>query len=234
MTLLYEAALKTNPDVEEPKDRPAAINPTAGVEPRSAVGRAVWIKDDTRKGGGIWVTRTDQERRDAGVPPDDCLLESELEPGSHLAQEWAIAQGQGTGETIRSFHTGNGTAARPPQQQLAVPGAAQAAEVGQILAPVRGQLIPPIAPLSGSGATFGMPPGGVPDLPAQETLSDIQSGTNVNPSMNFGQMFSDTTVVGPGSEITTVCCNMPTVFGAWLMADFVPPGGRLDGGYVPA
>ena len=217
MTLLYEAALKTNPDVEEPKDRPAAINPTAGVEPRSAVGRAVWIKDDTRKGGGIWVARTDQERQDAGVPPDCCLLESELEPGSHLAQQWAIAQGQGASETIRSLHSGNGTAVKPLQQQQPVPRATQAVEVGQILAPVQGQFVPP------------MPPAGVPDLSAQETFNDMQSGTNLNPSMNFGQVFGDTTVVGPGSEITTVCCDKPTMCGARLMADFIPPSGWLDG-----
>lgn len=201
MTLLYEAALKTNPDVEEPKDRPAAINPTAGVSPRPAVGRAIWIKDESRKGGGIWVTRTDQERQDAGVPQDCCLLESELEPGSHLATQWAIAQGTGSAEPEQSVPVGNDLAQGQSQPQSSVPRSTQAGEVSQILGPMQGQLAPPIA-LSVLGT--GMPQNAATDIQAQEALSDMQSGTNVNPSMNFGQVFGDTTVVGPGSEIISV------------------------------
>jgi len=205
MTLLYEAALKTNPDVEEPRDRPAAINPTAGVSPRTAVGRAVWIKDETRKGGGIWVAKTERERQEAGVPPDCCLLEDELEPGSHLARMWEVAQGQGDGEAVRSLPPGNVSAQGQPQQPQSAPRAAQAAEVGQILAPMQGQLAPPVQPNQSLGANLGVPQAGVPNLPVQETFSDIQSGTNVNPSLNFGQVFGgDMTVVAPGSEITSV------------------------------
>jgi len=110
MTLLYEAALKTNPEVEEPKDRPALINPTAGVSPRPALGRAVWVKDDKHASGGVWIAATEQDRLDSGVAVDGCLLEHELEPGSEYARQWAIAKSQGVGQALpRSSGPGSGS-----------------------------------------------------------------------------------------------------------------------------
>jgi len=170
MTLLYEAALKTNPEVEEPKDRPALINPTAGVSPRPAVGRVVWIKDQNRKGGGIWVAATEKDREDGGVPPDGCLLEHELEPGSEIARQWAVAKGKGVGQALP----------RIPTQMNGM-------EDGSALSD----------PLPGQTIDNGL---SVP------SFANVPNAANVNPQMNFGDMFprGETTVMGSGSGIVTV------------------------------
>ena len=69
MTLLYEAALKTNVEGGEDRDiRPFRVNPTAGVSQREAPGRAVFVVDISRPGGGYWVAETDQDKADSGVP----------------------------------------------------------------------------------------------------------------------------------------------------------------------
>ncbi len=79
MTLLYEAALKTNPESTEDKsDRPLAVNLTAGVSPRDAFGRAVFIKDPTRPHAGVWVAHSEEDRLASGIPRDECILASEL------------------------------------------------------------------------------------------------------------------------------------------------------------
>jgi hypothetical protein len=74
MTLLYEAALKTNPDFDEAKDRPTAINPTPGVQPRKDLGKAIWIKDPSRQQGGYWLARTEEDARKAGVPFENIVI----------------------------------------------------------------------------------------------------------------------------------------------------------------
>ena len=79
MTLLYEAALKTNPESSEDRmDRPLAVNPTAGVQPRDAFGRAVFIKDASRPHGGVWVAHSEEDRAASGLSKEDCILTSEL------------------------------------------------------------------------------------------------------------------------------------------------------------
>ncbi|ORY31213.1 fungal-specific transcription factor domain-domain-containing protein [Naematelia encephala] len=89
MTLLYEAALKTNPDtVEDTKDRPPAVNPTPGVTARPDYGNAVWIKDETRPGGGCWVAATEEDCQASGVQYDVLLLhEMPQGPLRRLAEE---------------------------------------------------------------------------------------------------------------------------------------------------
>ena len=82
MTLLYEAALKTRPDHEnDTTSRPPAINPTAGVHPRPAFGKARWVKDPSRPGGGIYVAQDADELDQAGLQNGDIVIASE-EPKS--------------------------------------------------------------------------------------------------------------------------------------------------------
>lgn len=182
MTLLYEAALKTNPEVEEPKDRPMPINPTAGVSPRPNVGKIVWIKDESRPAGGIWVAATENDRKEGGVPAKDCLLEHELEPGSDLARKWEIAKGQGVGEAIH------------PRANL-VPSQMPPAPLANL-------------PEQQTMSQASLPGGMVPTMPLQPPVDqgmfmDVQSAPNVNPQMNFDGMFPPhMTVTAPGSEMT--------------------------------
>ncbi|EIW66297.1 hypothetical protein TREMEDRAFT_35093 [Tremella mesenterica DSM 1558] len=72
MTLLYEAALKTRQEGPEP-DRPP-LNPTAGVAPRPTYGRARWVHDSSRPGGGFWLARDESERKDAGIALDKDIV----------------------------------------------------------------------------------------------------------------------------------------------------------------
>lgn len=70
MTLLYEAALKTNPG----EDRPPPINPTAGVLPRPSLGKAVWVADASKPYGGIWVAQDDEEGQDSGLAKNSVVI----------------------------------------------------------------------------------------------------------------------------------------------------------------
>jgi hypothetical protein len=80
MTLLYEAALKTNPESAVDKmDRPLDINPTAGVSTRDAFGRAVYVKEVRRPNGGVWVALTEDDREASGIPREECILASEYD-----------------------------------------------------------------------------------------------------------------------------------------------------------
>lgn len=82
MTLLYEAALKTNPDhTEDRADRPLGVNPTSGVSTRDPFGKAVFVKDEKRPHGGIWVAQTEEDRDASGIPPGECVLACELPGG---------------------------------------------------------------------------------------------------------------------------------------------------------
>ena len=196
MTLLYEAALKTNPEVEEPKDRPAAINPTAGVLPRSSVGRIVWVKDEARPGGGIWIAETEEDRISGGVSPIDCILASDLEPGSLYARQWAIAKGQGIGQAI------------VPKSSTDTPPLSIVQEVNQ----ARTMLDPPSQTLSevsqpgGIQAQVFLGDQSVHSNGAGEVFSDVQTAPNVNPQIKFDGLFPQDSMVvtGSGSEITTV------------------------------
>ena len=78
MTLLYEAALKTNPEgTEERMERPLAINPTAGVQPRENIGRAIFVKYPSRP-DGIWVVNSEADREASGLMPEECILVNDL------------------------------------------------------------------------------------------------------------------------------------------------------------
>lgn len=77
MTLLYEAALKTTAEIDDKAVQPKPINPTAGVQRREELGKAVFIKDPTHPAGGIWVVSSDDERKKAGVR--EVVLVSELQ-----------------------------------------------------------------------------------------------------------------------------------------------------------
>jgi hypothetical protein len=74
MTLLYDAALKTNPE----NDRPPAINPTAGVLPRPALGKAIWVADASKPYGGIWVAQDNEEKADSGLTENSVVLQRNM------------------------------------------------------------------------------------------------------------------------------------------------------------
>jgi hypothetical protein len=102
MTLLYEAALKTNPDFDETKDRPTAINPTPGVAPREDLGKAIWIKDPTQPHGGHWLAESEQDAIASGVPMNyveigQLLPKAAEASNTPLNMPGAISQADGEG-----------------------------------------------------------------------------------------------------------------------------------------
>ena len=95
MTLLYEAALKTNPfSAGDYLDRPLPVNPTAGVRPRESLGRAVFVRDPTRPQGGVWVAETEQDREASGLVREECVLVSDLPEQSILDEMKSEAAAQ--------------------------------------------------------------------------------------------------------------------------------------------
>ena len=80
MTLLYEAALKTNPEIEVPKDRPPPINLVAGVSQRPNPGRAVWVPDPSKSNGGTWIAKTEDARQNCGIDAPSVVILDELDP----------------------------------------------------------------------------------------------------------------------------------------------------------
>lgn len=80
MTLLYEAALKTNPAGND-KPRPSG-NPTAGVQLRKEPARLIFVKDLSRPGGGFYVADSEKEKSTSGLGEGDIVLASELTPRS--------------------------------------------------------------------------------------------------------------------------------------------------------
>ncbi|ORX40990.1 fungal-specific transcription factor domain-domain-containing protein [Kockovaella imperatae] len=81
MTLLHEAALKTNPE-DNGQHLPAPVNPTPGVSARSDVSRVAWVKDNEMPGTGFWVARSDEDRRAGGVIAEAVILLEDLKPHS--------------------------------------------------------------------------------------------------------------------------------------------------------
>lgn len=80
MTLLYEAALKTNPaSISDEDERPRLINPIPGVQPRAQVGKAIWVPDPHREGGGIWVAQDEAMLESSGLTRQSVVLASELQ-----------------------------------------------------------------------------------------------------------------------------------------------------------
>ncbi|WVW80799.1 hypothetical protein I302_102786 [Kwoniella bestiolae CBS 10118] len=80
MTLLYEAALKTDPDSLENRIAPRQpANPTAGVIPRQGVfSKVQFKKDENVKGGGFFVAESEDERQLTGLNQKDVMLASEM------------------------------------------------------------------------------------------------------------------------------------------------------------
>ncbi|KAL7422853.1 hypothetical protein Q5752_002149 [Cryptotrichosporon argae] len=76
MTLLYEAALRTNTEGTTSRDRPSAA-PTAGVQVRHDFGQTVFRADASLPGGGIWVAHDEQQAQAAGLPLYDVVLEGQ-------------------------------------------------------------------------------------------------------------------------------------------------------------
>lgn len=92
MTLLYEAALKTNPE----EDRPPAINPTAGVLPRPSLGKARWLADPSKPYGGIWVAEDNAEKANSGLTENSVVLKN------NMSQERLPPELESTDPTIRA------------------------------------------------------------------------------------------------------------------------------------
>nr|XP_019000336.1 uncharacterized protein I203_07116 [Kwoniella mangroviensis CBS 8507]OCF63797.1 hypothetical protein I203_07116 [Kwoniella mangroviensis CBS 8507] len=87
MTLLYEAALKTDPDSQENRMAPKIpANPTAGVIPRQgAFSKLQSRKDESLKGGGVFVAESEKERHLSGLNRGDVVLSSDMD--SEQAQD---------------------------------------------------------------------------------------------------------------------------------------------------
>lgn len=82
MTLLYEAALKTNPETQQDQhDRPSFVNPTAGVRARPDFGKGVWFVDDNEHKGGIWLIESEADLHGSGVDRSDVICLDELSNG---------------------------------------------------------------------------------------------------------------------------------------------------------
>ncbi|WWC72610.1 uncharacterized protein I206_106572 [Kwoniella pini CBS 10737] len=93
MTLLYEAALKTDPESHEMRQAPKLpANPTAGVIPRqSGSVKLQFKKDESRQGGGVFVAETEQEIIASGLRQGDVVLASDISEGKKKELETQIA-----------------------------------------------------------------------------------------------------------------------------------------------
>ncbi|WWC92343.1 uncharacterized protein L201_007298 [Kwoniella dendrophila CBS 6074] len=80
MTLLYEAALKTDPDSNENRAAPLVpANPTAGVIPRKGgFSRVQFKKDENREGGGVFIAQSESDKGLSGLNEADVVLATEL------------------------------------------------------------------------------------------------------------------------------------------------------------
>ncbi|WVF68207.1 hypothetical protein IAT40_002972 [Kwoniella sp. CBS 6097] len=107
MTLLYEAALKTDPDSRENTTPPKVpANPTAGVMPRQGgFSKLVFHKDNNREGGGVFIAPDEQNRELSGLKRSDVVLASDIAKSAqsgagklpHSALESAAALSSGRG-----------------------------------------------------------------------------------------------------------------------------------------
>jgi hypothetical protein len=91
-SLLYEAALKTN--LSESEDRPANINPTAGVQMRQEFGKPVFVPDASKPGGGIWVAQSTDEMVNSGLPQGEIVLTSDYGQGAQQQQQMSTNTSQ--------------------------------------------------------------------------------------------------------------------------------------------
>jgi hypothetical protein len=238
MTLLYEAALKTNPEEHLPKDRPAPINPTPGVAYRNDFGKAVFIKDADREGGGIWVARDELEKLESGLRDSSIVLASDLlsktapeGPGPRQADLVGSALSNSdfhqaepavrnraeiepgvTGLKTNEAQLGDTAVRGRLDQDLLGPGP------GPGSGPNRDQDHGLAAPMGGDegkgGDANGVPgqngeEGGVGAGQGQgdhQALQGLQmTGSNVNPQMNFGDLF------GGGNANGTMAGDMEMV-----------------------
>jgi hypothetical protein len=185
MTLLYEAALKTNPE----DDRPPAINPTAGVQHRPALGKAIWKRDTSNPYGGIWVAQDNEEKEDSGLTENSVVIMGDVgkerpppemestDPSIRARAMGRLGRPSGSGDSHGSGSVDHGFGAgfdpalsngRPPNDIH--PRLAHAAPLANTLH------------IDQQGQTHGPP-----DDPMQ-VFRDMQmagSNVNVNPQMNF-------------------------------------------------
>lgn len=190
MTLLYEAALKTNPVVEEPQDRPAAVNPTTGVRTRDAVGKVFWLKDEDMPGGGIWVASCEEDIEDCGVPRDCVMLESELEPNSKAAKQFQLAKAKDEHATGDEGHNLSSTEERLTGPQPTQPTILSLEEGEEDSARGEGSMDLP----GHQGQAHPLTEQQQQQLSALGIFQDFQSTSNVNPQLNFGD-FGDSQIM---------------------------------------
>jgi hypothetical protein len=217
MTLLYEAALKTNPEEHLPKDRPPPINPTPGVAYRNDFGKAVFIKDADREGGGIWVAKDELEKLESGLRDSSIVLASDLlsktapeGPGPRQADLVASAlsgtdfhqaepavrnkadiEPGATGLKTNEAQLGDTAVRGHLDQDLLGPG--QNADHAQ-QTPTGGDDGKGVNANGFPGDTEGEGGGGLVAGAGQgdsQALQGLQmTGSNVNPQMNFGDLFA--------------------------------------------
>lgn len=75
MTLLYEAALKT----EASEERGDKLNPTPGVALKPKSDKLTFHQDSSRPGGGVFIAQSEADRQASGIVKKDIVLPSELE-----------------------------------------------------------------------------------------------------------------------------------------------------------
>lgn len=122
MTLLYEAALKTNPEsISDEEERPRLVNPIPGVQPRAEVGKAVWVPDPHREGGGIWVAQDEQVLKSSGIRGPSVVLASELGSAGGASRNGSSSNGfNGRSGPPSTSYTGSPTTSSLPNS--AMPG----------------------------------------------------------------------------------------------------------------
>jgi hypothetical protein len=198
MTLLYEAALKTNPDDE----RPPAINPTPGVLPRPALGKAIWVADASKPYGGIWVAQDNEEKADSGLTENSVVLQGnigkdrpppEVESTDPTIRARALSRlrgnSAGSGDSddghrsssVNGSYDGQGEGIKVEQQGLSNGSEYQQnqGQGGSVIPRSMDQQIDPM-----------------------QIIRDLQmTGSNVNPQMNFGMDFSNNGGMATGYNI---------------------------------
>lgn len=192
MTLLYEAAIKTHPE----DDRPPAINPTAGVLPRPALGKAIWLADASKPYGGIWVAQDNEEKADSGLTENSVVLKQkmgeerpppEVESTDPTVRARALSRLRGTDAGTKAEERDNESVSPAKSYDEAADRRGGSGGRGAVHGP--GPMQAPYQPLPTDihpdlRQTHPYEP---PSHDPMQIFRDMQmSGSNVNPQMNFG------------------------------------------------